>query len=224
MFDNPAIVLGAITGLILVVIVCSIVAYQLAKAKGEARREKDASEASQERIAEQQTRIEEQQVAIEDATKSADEEKAARQAAQEDAERYRATAAKRAETLSRDDGYIYVVSNAASFSSDEVFKIGMTRVDDPHSRVAKGNTYVPFRFVVNILLLVPNVAEVEKLMHEKLHGHRMNHAKRNEFFHVPFDVVVDALNEIVPGANYEILDRSPVQRDYIAMNPANDGG
>ena len=134
-----------------------------------------------------------------------------------DASKHRETAAKRAETVSRKDGHIYVVSNPASFGSPSVLKIGMSRASDPVKRVAAGNTHVPYRFVLNLLAHVTDVAGVERRLHERLHQYRMNHAKRNEFFNAAFDTVTDALREISPGANFQVLDAKPAQGDYEAM-------
>ena len=116
----------------------------------------------------------------------------------------------------REFGYIYVISNRASFGPD-VWKIGMTRKSNPHDRIRRGNTYVPFDFVANALVESKDVVRDEKRIHRALRRHRMNSARpQREFFRAPFSVVVDAVNEAMPKAKWLCCDEDPEQRDYVA--------
>ena len=116
----------------------------------------------------------------------------------------------------REFGYIYVISNRASFGPD-VWKIGMTRKSNPHDRIKRGNTYVPFDFVANALVESKNVVRDEKRIHRALRRHRMNSARpQREFFRAPFSVVVDAIDETMPKAKWLCRDEDPEQRDYVA--------
>ena len=116
----------------------------------------------------------------------------------------------------REFGYIYVISNRASFGPD-VWKIGMTRKSNPHDRIRRGNTYVPFDFVANALVESKDVVRDEKRIHRALRRYRMNSARpQREFFHAPFPVVVDAIDEAMPRAKWLCRDEDPEQRDYVA--------
>lgn len=116
----------------------------------------------------------------------------------------------------REFGHIYVISNPVSLGSD-VWKIGLTRKSDPHDRIKRGNTYVPFDFVVNALVESKDVNADEKRIHGKLRRYRMNLARpQREFFRAPFSVVTNAIDETMPKAKWLCRDESPEQRDYIA--------
>lgn len=116
----------------------------------------------------------------------------------------------------RDFGHIYVISNPGSFGPD-LWKLGMTRKPNPHDRIKRGNTYVPFDFVVNALVESKDVAADEKRLHRALRRYRMNLVRpQREFFHAPFAVVADAIEEAMPNAKWLRRDENPEQGDYVA--------
>ncbi len=66
-------------------------------------------------------------------------------------------------------GYIYVTSNVGSFGPN-VFKVGMTRRDDPSKRIAElSGASVPFRFDVHMMVSSNDAPRLEWELHKRLH-------------------------------------------------------
>lgn len=124
----------------------------------------------------------------------------------------------------RDFGHIYVVGNVASFGPD-VWKVGMTKMQNPRDRINKhANTHVPFDFVVNALVESKDVAADEKRIHRELRRYRVNRARpQKEFFRAPFSAVVDAIEEVMPNAKWLCREENPEQPDYIATTTRRTG-
>ena len=87
-------------------------------------------------------------------------------------------------------GHVYVLSNIGSFG-DGVFKIGMTRRNDPQDRVTElGDASVPFPFDVHMMVGCDNAPELEKKLHRIFNNNRVNRVNlRKEFFRVNVDEV-----------------------------------
>lgn len=94
-------------------------------------------------------------------------------------------------------GYIYVISNLGSFG-EGVVKIGMTRRLEPMDRVNElGDASVPFKFDVHTMAFVQNAPEIEKKLHRKFDGQRVNmENNRKEFFKVTPQEVKAALDVV----------------------------
>jgi len=95
-------------------------------------------------------------------------------------------------------GRIYIISNIGSFG-ENVYKIGMTRRDDPMERINElGDASVPFKFDVHAIIESDNAPELENKLHEifkKQSVNRINY--RKEFFRVSLDDIEKAVNETV---------------------------
>ncbi len=80
-------------------------------------------------------------------------------------------------------GYVYVISNIGSFGED-VFKIGMTRRLEPFDRVRElGDASVPFPFDVHMMISCQDAPSLENALHREFHRMRLNKVNpRKEFF------------------------------------------
>lgn len=88
-------------------------------------------------------------------------------------------------------GYVYVISNKASFGKG-VVKIGMTRRVDPNERVKElGDASVPELFDVHAFAFTDDAPTFEKYLHSKFADMRVNFVNsRKEFFYVDVDTVL----------------------------------
>lgn len=88
------------------------------------------------------------------------------------------------------NGYVYIISNIGSFG-EHVFKIGMTRRDDPMDRVRElGDASVPFEFDVHALIYSEDAPALESELHEHFDRKRVNLANtRREFFNITIDEI-----------------------------------
>ncbi len=82
-------------------------------------------------------------------------------------------------------GYVYIISNIGSFGED-VYKIGMTRRDDPNERVAElSDASVPFAFDIHALIKADDAPALEYELHEAFWHRRVNRENdRKDFFRV----------------------------------------
>ena len=95
------------------------------------------------------------------------------------------------------DGYVYILSNEDSYGED-IFKIGMTRREDPLVRVKElNNASVPFDFNLRAAFKVEEASEVETMIHRALNEYRVNQFNtKKEFFDVPEDMLLTALHDL----------------------------
>ena len=102
-------------------------------------------------------------------------------------------------------GYVYIISNIGSFG-DGVFKVGMTRRDEPQERVDElGNASVPFPFDVHSFIFSANAVELETRMHQILDSKRVNKInRRKEFFAVDIDELERIVHQIEPSADFKM--------------------
>jgi hypothetical protein len=159
------------------------------KARREAeRRERDA--AKKEAAAEQA--VKEAQAAMEASSES---ERAAYQQRIEELERQLAEAQEerqRAKSLAEQTraGYVYVLSNIGSFGED-VYKIGMTRREDPDERRRElGDASVPFPFDYHAYIWTEDAPALERALHLHFDAKRLNlENQRKEFFRITIDEI-----------------------------------
>lgn len=97
-------------------------------------------------------------------------------------------------------GYVYVISNVGSFG-EEVYKIGMTRRQEPLDRVKElGSASVPFLFDVHALIYSKNAYELENALHKEFASKRVNKVnKRKEFFKVKLEEIKEVVLENYNG-------------------------
>lgn len=98
---------------------------------------------------------------------------------------------------------MYVISNIGSFGED-VFKIGMTRRDEPMDRVRElGDASVPFPFDVHSFIFSNDAVGLETNLHHILNNERLNKVNlRKEFFRVSIDRLQEIVEEIDPSAAF----------------------
>lgn len=101
-------------------------------------------------------------------------------------------------------GNIYIISNLGAFGED-VFKIGMTRRENPEERVYElGNASVPFKFDIHGFIFSQNAPELETRIHTMLNDKRLNKVNlRKEFFKIPIDELEKIVYEIDPSAEFK---------------------
>ena len=80
-------------------------------------------------------------------------------------------------------GHVYIISNIGSFG-DDVYKIGLTRRDDPNDRVRElGDSSVPFGFDVHAMILSDDAPALELKLHKHFVFRQLNKVNpRKEFF------------------------------------------
>jgi len=100
-------------------------------------------------------------------------------------------------------GTVYIISNLGSFGED-VFKIGMTRRQEPQDRVNElGDASVPFRFDVHSFIFSEDAVSLESHIHTLLEERRINKVNiRKEFFRVSIDELEQIVNDIEPTAAF----------------------
>lgn len=100
-------------------------------------------------------------------------------------------------------GRVYIISNLGSFG-DNVFKIGMTRRENPQDRIDElSNASVPFRFDVHSFIFSDNAVELESKLHTILNNKRVNKVNmRKEFFYATLDELEALVNELDPTAEF----------------------
>lgn len=123
-------------------------------------------------------------------------------------------------------GHIYVISNIGSFGKG-VFKIGMTRRENPLERVFElGDASVPFPFDVHMMIKTENAPKLEKILHRAFYKSQINRVNpRKEFFRTSIEEIARVVRanygeiEFTADAEalqyYESLNMSPEDQEYI---------
>lgn len=115
-------------------------------------------------------------------------------------------------------GHVYIISNIGSFG-ENVYKIGMTRRDDPMDRVRElGDASVPFRFDVHALVYSENARKLESDLHVYFNERRKNKVnKRKEFFNVTIDELKSACEEIGVEIEFTELAEAREFRETLTL-------
>lgn len=100
-------------------------------------------------------------------------------------------------------GHVYIISNLGSFG-ENVFKIGMTRRQQPQERVDElGDASVPFKFDVHSFIFSDNAVELEHQLHTLLNEKRVNKVNlRKEFFYSSLDELEELVNKVDSTAEF----------------------
>ena len=116
-------------------------------------------------------------------------------------------------------GNVYIISNLGSFG-DHIFKIGMTRRDNPQERIDElGDASVPFGFDVHSFIFSEDAAALETELHHRLADRRVNKVNaRKEFFDVSLDELEALTHEILPTAEFK---RTMAAEEYRQSQSAN---
>lgn len=101
-------------------------------------------------------------------------------------------------------GYVYVISNLGSFG-ENVFKVGMTRRQEPMDRVKElSNASVPFEFDVHSFIFSQDAVGLENALHKELNSKRVNKVNlRKEFFKVSIDELEQLVMQYDPTAEFK---------------------
>ncbi|WP_304125095.1 DUF4041 domain-containing protein [Methanosphaera cuniculi] len=93
-------------------------------------------------------------------------------------------------------GYVYIISNVGSFG-ENVFKIGVTRRDDPSKRVQElSNASVPFKYDSHLYIFSEDAFALERELHERFDTKRVNKVNsRKEFFKITMDDIKQIVEE-----------------------------
>lgn len=93
-------------------------------------------------------------------------------------------------------GYVYIISNIGSFG-ENVFKIGVTRRDDPSKRVQElSNASVPFKYDSHLYIFSEDAFALERELHERFNTKRVNKVNsRKEFFKITMDDIKQIVEE-----------------------------
>jgi hypothetical protein len=120
-------------------------------------------------------------------------------------------------------GNVYIISNIGSFG-ESVFKIGMTRREDPYGRVRElGDASVPFGFDVHAMIYSEDAPTLELKLHSFFEKKRINLVnERKEFF----NVTIEELEEFAKSNNLPItitkLAEAKEYRETLALRQQND--
>lgn len=119
-------------------------------------------------------------------------------------------------------GNVYVISNIGSFG-ENVFKIGMTRRDEPQKRVDElSNASVPFPFDVHCFIFSDNAVELETMLHRVLDNKRLNKVnKHKEFFNITLNELEQLVHKIQPTAEFKMTALAE-QYNISAQIPGGD--
>lgn len=166
---------------------------------------------------------------IEEATKklqaAADEEKAKLEA---EIAKLKATLEKNNEEIEKIDewketpgaGYVYIISNIGSFGED-VFKIGVTRRDDPEERIRElSNASVPFKYDSHVFIFSKDAYTLESNLHERFDKKRVNKVnRRKEFFNISIDDVKKIVEEN-KGDVHSFVEEAEAEEYYDSIRLA----
>lgn len=110
-------------------------------------------------------------------------------------------------------GYVYIISNIGSFG-EEVFKIGVTRRDNPEDRINElSSASVPFRYDSHVFIFSKDAFGLEKELHERFDKQRVNKVNtRKEFFRITMEDVKQIVEEN-KGAVHSFVEQ-PEAEEY----------
>jgi hypothetical protein len=120
-------------------------------------------------------------------------------------------------------GHVYIISNIGSFG-ENVYKIGMTRRDDPIERVNElGDASVPFRFDIHAVIYSENARKLESDLHTFFETKRVNKInKRKEFFAVSLEEVELACLKLNVEINITKLAEAREYRESLLLENSDN--
>lgn len=116
-------------------------------------------------------------------------------------------------------GHVYIISNLGSFG-ENVFKVGMTRRQDPMDRVKElGDASVPFSFDVHSFIFSDDAVGLETALHKELNDRRVNKINlRKEFFNVTLDEIEQLVYKYHPTAEFNRTMLAEQYRQGLSLN------
>lgn len=117
-------------------------------------------------------------------------------------------------------GYVYIISNIGSFGKD-VFKIGVTRRDDPEERIKElSNASVPFKYDSHVFIFSKDAYTLESNLHERFDKQRVNKInRRKEFFNISIDDVKQIVEEN-KGDVHSFVEEAEAEEYYDSLKMA----
>lgn len=118
-------------------------------------------------------------------------------------------------------GYVYIISNIGSFG-DSVFKIGLTRREEPTDRVKElGDASVPFPFDVHAMIYSEDAPALECDIHNRFASRAVNLVNdKKEFFNVSIDEIDAYMKEKNLSIYFTRLAEAREYRETRAMRTA----
>ncbi|MCF6285330.1 MAG: DUF4041 domain-containing protein, partial [Candidatus Hydrogenedentes bacterium] len=115
-------------------------------------------------------------------------------------------------------GHVYVISNVGSFG-DDVFKIGLTRREQPMDRVKElGDASVPFEFDVHAMIFSEDAPKLENDLHKQFAHSRVNKANaRKEFFRVQLTDIKSLLEAQEMSVKWTMAAEAREYRETLAL-------
>ena len=115
-------------------------------------------------------------------------------------------------------GHVYVLSNIGSFG-EQVYKIGMTRRDEPMDRVKElGDASVPFPFDVHAMIRTDDAPTLENELHRRFGHRRVNLVnERKEYFNVSLNDIVSAVHELHGEIEFTLAAEAGDYRQSVAL-------
>ena len=118
-------------------------------------------------------------------------------------------------------GYVYIISNIGAFG-ENVFKIGMTRREDPYERISElGDASVPFNFDVHAMIFSDDAPALETALHKAFSDRKVNMVnQRREFFNVSLEEIKKVVTENF-DKTVEFIDIPEAQQYRISQKMRN---
>lgn len=120
-------------------------------------------------------------------------------------------------------GHVYIISSIGSFG-DDVYKIGLTRRDDPFDRIRElGDSSVPFDFDVHAMILSDDAPALEHQLHKHFLLRQMNKVNhRKEFFRVSLTEIREEIERIglTTGVKWTMTAEAKQYRESLAIERA----
>ena len=108
-------------------------------------------------------------------------------------------------------GHVYIISNVGSFG-DTVYKIGMTRRDNPNERIHELGEALPFGFDVHAMIPSQDAPALEARLHRQFHHRRVNMVDLQRGY---FQVTLDEIEAFVRSQGVAVqLVRLAEARQY----------
>jgi hypothetical protein len=120
-------------------------------------------------------------------------------------------------------GHVYIISNIGSFG-DDVFKIGLTRRDDPFDRVRElGDSSVPFGYDVHAMIVSDDAPALELMLHKHFLLRQINKVNpRKEFFRATIKEIREEIERLgfTTGVKWTMAAEAREYRESLAIEKA----
>lgn len=120
-------------------------------------------------------------------------------------------------------GHVYIISNVGSLGED-VYKIGLTRRDDPYDRVRElGDSSVPFEYDVHAMILSEDAPALEQQLHKHFVLNQINKVNhRKEFFRVTLKEIKEEIEKlgVTTGVKWTMTSEAKDYRESLAIERA----